>query len=106
MRLHDMAGAARKYVTSFSCCLPIKVTYFADGFGGTVALFLFEFEGKLGGTDDCLWVVAGDLPSAYWRTPPPQPCAGGGGGGSVGSIRVQPVPESDRKTPFSGNDAQ
>jgi hypothetical protein len=39
--------------------------YFAYGIGGIVALFLLEFEGKTGGTDDKLWVVTGDLPSAY-----------------------------------------
>jgi hypothetical protein len=69
-RLHDMAEVARKYITSFRWCLPIKTAYFADGFGGIVALFLFEFDDKIGGTDDRLWVVVGDLPSAYMVVEP------------------------------------
>lgn len=63
--LRAMATEARGYVTSFKWCLPIKAMYLADGVGGVVALFLVEFEGKVGGTDDRLWVVVGDLPSAY-----------------------------------------
>ena len=63
--LCKMAVKARAYISSFKWCLPIKAAYFADGFGGVVAIFLFEFEGKIAGTDDWLWVVVGDLPSAY-----------------------------------------
>jgi len=30
-----------------------------------VAIFLFEFDRKIGGTDDKLWVIVGDMPTAY-----------------------------------------
>ncbi len=63
--LREMAIKAWEYITSFQWSLPITAAYFADGVGGVVALFLFEFEAMIGGTDDRLWVVVGDLPSAY-----------------------------------------
>jgi hypothetical protein len=63
--LREMAAEAREYICGFHWCLPIKAMFVADGVGGVIALFLVEFEGKIGGTDDRLWVVVGDLPSAY-----------------------------------------
>jgi hypothetical protein len=63
--LEEMAERARSYVTSFHWCPPIKTTYFAHGIGGIIAVFLFEFERKIDGTDDKVWVIAGDLPSFY-----------------------------------------
>lgn len=63
--LKKYAQEARDYITSFKWCLPIKAMYLAYGIGGILALFLIEFEGKIGGTDDRLWVVVGDLPSVY-----------------------------------------
>lgn len=63
--LKEMAERAYGYITSFPWCLPVTAGYLAGGVGGIVALFLFEFGGKVGGTDDKLWVVTGDLPSAY-----------------------------------------
>jgi hypothetical protein len=73
-RLRAMAAEAREYITSFKWCLPIKAMFLADGFGEIIAIFLFEFEGMVGGTDDRLWVVVGDLPSAYMVVEP-QDCA-------------------------------
>jgi hypothetical protein len=61
--LREMAIKARDYINSFRWCLPIREMYLAFGVGYVIALFLFEFEGKIGGTDDTLWVVVGDLPS-------------------------------------------
>ncbi len=34
--------------------------------GGVVAFFLVRFRAPAGGTDPWLWVVVGDLPSAYF----------------------------------------
>jgi hypothetical protein len=72
--LNEMAVRARNYITSFKWCLPITAMYLADGIGGIIALFLVEFDGKIGGTDDRLWVVVGDLPSAYFVVQP-EDCA-------------------------------
>jgi hypothetical protein len=68
--LNDMAGEAARYITSFRWCPPIRAQYLACGVGKIVAVFLFEFTGKIGGTDDRLWVVVGDLPSAYMVVEP------------------------------------
>ncbi|MCW3116488.1 MAG: hypothetical protein JWM28_570, partial [Chitinophagaceae bacterium] len=39
--------------------------YLADGVGGIVAIFLVKFTHKIQDTDDRLWLVVGDIPSAY-----------------------------------------
>ena len=63
--LCDMAAKARSYVSSFSWCPNIKAAYLAFGIGKVVGVFLFDFQSKVGGTDDRLWVMVGDLPDAY-----------------------------------------
>lgn len=69
-----MADRAANYVRSHSWAPPIQRLLLAYGIGGVLALFLVEFELPIDGTDDQLWAVAGDLPSAYFvidqaRTP-------------------------------------
>lgn len=63
--LLDMARSAREYITSFAWCPPIEAMYLAHGVGGVLAVFFVEFPRKIKGTDDKLWIVVGDLPSAY-----------------------------------------
>jgi hypothetical protein len=63
--LREMATAARDYITSFNWCPPINAGYLASGVGGIAAIFLFELTSKIQDTDDRLWVIVGDLPSAY-----------------------------------------
>jgi hypothetical protein len=63
--LREMADEARSYIRSFSWCPPIKAMYLGHGIGGVVAIFLVEFERKIKGTDDRLWIIVGDFPSAY-----------------------------------------
>jgi hypothetical protein len=63
--LKKMAAKARDYIQSFDWCEPIRKSSPAFGVGGVVALFCFEFTEAIGGTDDKLWVVVGDVPSAY-----------------------------------------
>jgi hypothetical protein len=58
-------GNAQKYVESFDWCPPVQQAYLAFGVGGVVAVFLFQFREKIGQTDEWLWVIAGDVPSAY-----------------------------------------
>lgn len=67
--LREMAQEARDYITSHSWCPPQKDMFLACGVGGVIALFLVEFTEKIGGSpDDSLWLVVGDLPSAYFVT--------------------------------------
>jgi hypothetical protein len=63
--LRGMAVSARKYITAHEWCPPVAAMYLADGVGDIVALFLVEFTTTIGGTDNRLWVVNGDLPAAY-----------------------------------------
>jgi hypothetical protein len=65
-----MGTSAWAYITSFDWCPPVSAAYLASGVGGVVALFLFAFDEKIEGTDDRLWVVNGDLPSAYFVVEP------------------------------------
>lgn len=66
--LRDMAKEARTYLNQFSWCPPIRKVYLAAGIGGIVAIFLVEFSRSINGIDDRLWVINGDIPSAYLVT--------------------------------------
>jgi hypothetical protein len=63
--LRAMASTARHYIASFKWSPPIKSVQLAMGVGGVVAVFLVSFRRHVNETDDALWVVVGDLPSAY-----------------------------------------
>ena len=63
--LLDNGRSAARYITSFAWCPPIGSMYLAYGVGGIVAVFLCDFAQKIANSDKQLWVVVGDLPSAY-----------------------------------------
>jgi hypothetical protein len=63
--LTEMAREARAYISAFDWCPPVRAIYLAYGVGGVVGVFLFKFSKKIQGSDDTLWVIVGDLPSAY-----------------------------------------
>jgi hypothetical protein len=65
MSLLMMAKEAREYIESFAWAPPIRELSLARGLGGVFALFLVEFSRPINESDDFLWVVVGDLPSAY-----------------------------------------
>jgi hypothetical protein len=64
--LHEMLERAERYLTSHPWCPPIAAKYLGVGIGGVLALFLFQLETAVDGSDEWLWVVVGDLPSAYF----------------------------------------
>jgi hypothetical protein len=66
--LFEMAERAEAYVRSFKWRPSITERFLGCGVGGVVAVFLFRFTTKINGTDDLLWVVEGDVPSAYLVT--------------------------------------
>ena len=68
--LKEMAREARDYIASFRWCPQIEAMYLAHGVGGIIALFLAQFSHSIGGTDDRLWIVVGDLPNAYMVVEP------------------------------------
>jgi hypothetical protein len=64
--LREMAAEARAYVEEHEWCPPVTSVHLAFGIGGVVAAFLFQFEEAIEDTDDdALWIIVGDLPSAY-----------------------------------------
>jgi hypothetical protein len=64
--LMEMLEKARAYLTRYAWCPAIREARLAFGIGGVIALFLVQLEERIAGTDDQLWVVVGDLPSAYF----------------------------------------
>ena len=63
--LRKMAAEVRDYLSLFRWCPPIKELYLAKGVGDVVAVFLVQFLTAIAGKDEYLWVIVGDLPSAY-----------------------------------------
>lgn len=65
-RLRDMLARAESFLKSFKWCPPIVERYLAFGVGGVIALCLFKLQRRIHSTDQWLWVIEGDLPSAYF----------------------------------------
>jgi hypothetical protein len=66
--LCDMAEDAQSYLEAFPWCVSIEEGYFGDGIPDVVAAFLFRIEAAQPIIDRWLWVIVGDLPSAYLLT--------------------------------------
>ncbi len=67
--LRSMASQAQEYLLCFRWCKKIREVYFADGYGGVIALFFARIEPAQAGVDEWLWVVIGDdFPPAYLVT--------------------------------------
>jgi hypothetical protein len=64
--LRDMLERAEAYLSSHQWCPPIVERYLGVGIGNVFALFLFKLVRAVNDTDEWLWVVDGDLPSAYF----------------------------------------
>ena len=63
--LKTMLQEADNFIASYRWCPNISEKYFGYGVGGIVAVFLYHFDSLINQTDDWLWVIVGDLPSAY-----------------------------------------
>lgn len=63
--LRKMAEEAQAYIASFSWCKQIDNAYFGGGIGGIFAVFLLRIRPGRAGVDPWMWVVVGDIPSAY-----------------------------------------
>jgi hypothetical protein len=63
--LSDMHVEASKYLRSFDWCEEILKSYYGIGVGGIFGVFLFKIEPKSKDVDDWIWIIVGDLPSAY-----------------------------------------
>ncbi len=67
-RIDRMAVQALAYIGSFGWSKPVARCSLAFGIGDVIALFLIDFTEPVDGEDARLWVVTGDLPSAYFVT--------------------------------------
>jgi hypothetical protein len=63
-----MEGRARAFLSSFDWCESIAELYFGDGVGGVFAVFFAHIKPSRPDVDEYLWVLVGDLPSAYLVT--------------------------------------
>lgn len=63
--LRTMSEDAKEYISSFSWCDAVLNSYFGGGVGGIFAVFLFHIRPSRRRTDPWIWVVVGDIPSAY-----------------------------------------
>ncbi len=63
-RFREMATEARQYLASHAWCAGVADLYFAGGVPAVVAAFAARIDPR-DGADEWLWIVVGDLPSAY-----------------------------------------
>ncbi|MEZ4298870.1 MAG: hypothetical protein R3B70_28230 [Polyangiaceae bacterium] len=66
-QLHEMLEEARRYLKGQRWCRSIERELLGLGVGGVVAVFLVDLV-RDPGVHDLLWVVCGDLPTAYLVT--------------------------------------
>ena len=66
--LNQMLEEASDYLTSFAWCEAITESYVGIAIGGVVAVFLFRIRPARTDVDEWLWVIVGDLPTAYITT--------------------------------------
>ena len=63
--LKKMSLIAREFLAGFEWCKEIEESYFGTGVSEIFAVFLFKIKPSKQDIDEWLWVVVGDLPSAY-----------------------------------------
>lgn len=63
--LKRMLKEAESFLCAFDWCNRVDESYFGLGVGGVVGIFLFRILPNHPDADEWLWVVVGDLPSAY-----------------------------------------
>lgn len=68
--LEEMLAEARAYLLRQRWCGSIADTYWGDGVGGVVAVFLFRvaMHGSQNTREEWVWVICGDVPTMYLAT--------------------------------------
>jgi len=64
-RLRKMETDAREFISHFDWCEGIRDLYFGGGIGDVFAVFLVRIAPAQTSVDEYLWIVVGDIPSAY-----------------------------------------
>jgi hypothetical protein len=57
---------ARSFLLNHTWCFGLGEVYFGEGIGGIISIFLMELDPAPSGVDQWLWVIVGDIPSAYF----------------------------------------
>jgi len=63
--LRGMSKEAEAYLRSFSWCGNVFSSFFGGGVGGIFAVFLFNIHPSRPGVGSWIWIIVGDIPSAY-----------------------------------------
>ncbi len=63
--LRKMSEDAKQYISSFRWCETILSSYFGGGVGGIFAVFFFHIRPSGSDVAPWIWIVVGDIPSAY-----------------------------------------
>src|SRR5882757_9396327 len=63
--LRKMSEDAKQYISSFRWCETILSSYFGGGVGGIFAVFFFHIRPSHSDVAPWIWIVVGDIPSAY-----------------------------------------
>jgi hypothetical protein len=63
--LRAMSEHAEGYVRSFSWCKEVRSSFFGGGVGGIIAVFLFNIRPARPDVGSWIWIIVGDIPSAY-----------------------------------------
>lgn len=67
-RLQNMENRARDFITNFAWCEGIRAFYYGAGIGDVFGVYLAHIMPARQSVDEYLWIVVGDLPSAYLVT--------------------------------------
>lgn len=65
---NSMYREAKEFLEFYDWCLNIKESFVGILYPGIVAVFLFKIVPNRADVDNWIWVVVGDLPSAYLTT--------------------------------------
>ncbi|NLS94422.1 MAG: DUF4826 family protein [Planctomycetaceae bacterium] len=69
LELHSMLQEAKAYVASFSWAPEIAEAFMGIGVGGIIGVWLLKFTQPISSEgDDYLWIINGDVPTAYLVT--------------------------------------
>jgi hypothetical protein len=63
--LRRMSQDAEAYLRSFSWCKEVSGSFFGGGVGGIIAVFLFNIRPARPAVGSWIWIIVGDIPSAY-----------------------------------------
>lgn len=63
--IFKIAEMAKNYINSFSWSGSIQKAYLAEGYNGILCVFFFKINPVKSDIDKNLWVICGDIPSAY-----------------------------------------